>query len=227
MANEDRLERWSAATGLVFVALFVALNFLGGESPPNPTAETVAAFYEEQGAAKTGAQYFVVGLGGAALLWFVGALRSFLRRAEGDPGRLSATAFGAGAATVGLVLVAGAAFIAPASVVVFSEDVRAIDPVLDEVVGSLGFIALNFGLVTSAVMFTATSLVALRTRVVPAWYAWIGFAVSLALVVNIFYFFGFFVWLAWILVTSIVMLARPSGARTRPTRAAPARSARR
>ncbi|HEV3473831.1 MAG TPA: hypothetical protein VG602_00455 [Actinomycetota bacterium] len=203
---EDRWERWSALTGIVFVALFVALGFVGGETPENADAQELVAFYQDQGEVGVGLQYFLVGLGAAAFLWFVGTLRSVLRRAEGEPGRLSAVAFGGGVASAVLVLMAGSAFIAPAATVVFEEDPVALTPILDAVIGSTGFIALNFAIIASAVMFTATGVVALRTRVLPAWYAWVGFVISLGLVVNIFYFFGFFAWLAWVLVTSVILL---------------------
>lgn len=218
-------ERWSAVAGIKFVVLFVALGFLFGETPTDAGAQELAAFYEDQGAVRLSLQFFFVGIGAAAFLWFAATLRSVLGRAEGDPERLSSLAFAGGVATAVLVLVAGSAFIAPASVVVFGEE-RALDPVLDEVVGSAGFIALNFALIASAVMFTATGLVALRTRLLPAWYAWTGFVVSLALVLNILFFWGFFAWLAWVLVTSILLLMRPAtpSRRTRTTtrRARPA-----
>ena len=221
MATEEPWERWSALTGIVFVALLVALSF-SAEAPENASAESLARFYAEQGEGAIVLQYFLVGLAGAALLWFAGTLRARLRRAEGDPGRLSAVVFGAGAATAILLLVAGSHFIAPPAAVNF-ENPRVLDPVLDNVVGTAGFIALNFGLVASAVMFTATGLVALRTRILPAWYAWAGFVVSLALVVNIFYFLGFYLWLAWILVTSVLLLMPPGKPARRTRRTSTAR----
>jgi hypothetical protein len=221
-------ERWSAVAGIKFVVLFVALGFLFGEAPENPDAQQLAAFYEDQGGVRIALQFFFVGIGIAAFLWFAATLRAVLARAEGDPERLSSLAFGGGVATAVLVLVAGSAFIAPASVVVFGEE-RALDPVLEEVVVSVGYIALNFALIASAVTFTATGLLALRTRVLPAWYAWTGFVVSLALVLNILYFVGFFAWLAWVLVTSILLLMRPATpsrrTRTATRRARPATAA--
>jgi hypothetical protein len=217
-------ERWSAVAGIKFVVLFVALGFLFGETPQDAGAQELADFYEDQGAVRMTLQFFFVGIGAAAFLWFAATLRAVLGRAEGEPARLSSVAFAGGVATAVLVLVAGSAFIGPGSVVVFGEE-RALDPVLDEVVGSVGFIALSFALIASAVMFTAVGLVALRTRVLPAWYAWTGFVVSLALVLNILYFWGFFAWLAWVLVTSILLLMRPAPttrrARTTTRRARP------
>jgi hypothetical protein len=206
MAADDRWERWSAASGIVFVVLFLVLGFFNAEPPADAGAEALAEFYEERGPSLV-MSYFLTGLGAAALVWFAATLRIVLRRAEGEPARLSSVAFAGGVAAAGLLLVAGSAFIAPGTVVVFAEE-RALDPVLDSVVASLGYIALNFALLLTAVMFTASGLVALRTRVFPAWHAWGGFVVSLALVLNVLYFFGFFVWLAWILVTSIVLLMR-------------------
>jgi hypothetical protein len=217
--------------GIKFVALFVGLAFLFGEVPEDAGAQELAAFYEDQGAVRITLQYFFLGIGAAAFLWFAATVRAVLARAEGGPARLSSLAFGGGVAATVLVLVAGSAFIAPAATIVFGEE-TAIEPILDEVVSSVGFIALNFGLIASAVMFTATGLVVLRTRVLPIWYAWVGFVVSVALVLNVLYFFGFFAWLAWILLTSILLLMRPAGPATRRTatttrRARPKTAARR
>ena len=76
----------------------------------------------------------------------------------------------------------------------------------------MGFTAINYALIASAVMVVATSLVAMRSGGLPAWFAWLGFIVALALVANILYFFGLFVWATWVLLASGVLLTRPAAA---------------
>jgi hypothetical protein len=230
MATDDRWERWSAAAGIVFVVLFVALFFVSPETPPDATAQSLAAFYNERGVAGPVVDFYLVGLGAAALLWFSGTVRATLRRAEGEPGRLSSLAFGGGAAAAMLLVVGGSLFIAPAAEVVFG-DLTAIDPVLDETIGTAGFLAVNFAMIPAALMFTAASLVALRTGVLPPWFGWVGLIAAFILVANlllsaVLFFVGFYVFLAWILVTSVLLLARPA-ATTRRTRATTHRAARR
>jgi hypothetical protein len=58
-------------------------------------------------------------------------------------------------------------------------------------------------------MVVATSLVALGSGAFPAWFGWLGFLVAVALVLNILYFFGLFVWVGWVLLASILSAARP------------------
>src|SRR5947209_2047255 len=72
----------------------------------------------------------------------------------------------------------------------------------------------GFFVVVSSVVVWATSAVALRTRVLPRWYARLGI---LAGVVQLFgfFFFPFFVWWLWIIVTSILLISRPSPAPAR------------
>jgi hypothetical protein len=208
VAEPDRWERWSPISGIVFVLLFVFV-FLGGEPPQDATGEELARFYQEQGEGKAILGFFLIGVAAAALLWFTGSLRAALWRVEPPPSRLSAIAFGGGVATAVLLMVGGATFLSP--VVVAFEEIPSLDPVLHDVVSSAGFIAINFALLSSAVMITAASIVALRWGGFPKWFVWLSFLVALALVLNILYFFGFFLWLAWVLLASILLLVRPVG----------------
>jgi hypothetical protein len=68
----------------------------------------------------------------------------------------------------------------------------------------------------------ATSIVALRTLVLPRWLSFAGFGVAPLLLLAIF-FVPVFLWLAWILALSVVLIlrtARVEDWRTRPTGAA-------
>jgi hypothetical protein len=208
----DRWERWAPVSGVVFVVSFLALFFLffvpADELPPGADAAQIAEYYRGRGAAGLLLMYALVGLAGAALLWFTGSLRASLRRTEPAPGRLSAIALGGGVASAILLLTGGATLLAPFIAVVIDSR-EAFDPTLNNVLGAIGFNAINFGLLGAAVQVVATSLVALRWGGLPAWFAWVGFIVALALVLNILYFFGFFVWVGWVLLGSIVLLTGP------------------
>jgi len=208
-----RWERWAPVSGLVFVVSFLALFFLffvPGELPPEAGAAQITDYYRGRGEAGFLLMYSLVGLAGAALLWFTGSLRASLRRIEPAPGRLSATAFGGGLASAILLLAGGATLLAPFSVVLLDSR-GTLDPVLYSVVGGVGFITIDFGLLGAAVMVAASSLVGLRWGGLPAWFAWLGFIVALALVLNILYFFGLFVWVGWMLLASIQLITRPIG----------------
>jgi hypothetical protein len=207
----DRWEKWAPVTGIAFVVLFLLLFFLPVDEPPqNPTAEELTAFFEEEGRARPIREFFLAGLGAASLMWFSGSLRAHLRRVEGAPGRLSAVAFGSGMGAAVLLFVAGSLFLAPASTVVFAEEADRVllDPSASQVAESAGFIAFTYALFAAAVMITASSLLAVRSGALPVWFGWVGFVVALALVFNVLYFFGFLVFLLWILVASIILMMR-------------------
>lgn len=95
--NETRWERWSAASGFAVLAVGgVATVFEpGAVSASDPAALTV--FYARNRDALL-AQSLLFLIGAGIFLWYAGSLRTFLARAEGGTGGLSAIAFGAGVA---------------------------------------------------------------------------------------------------------------------------------
>ena len=218
----DRWERLAPVSGLVFTVSFMALFFLffapADRLPADSDAAQLAAYYRGRGPAGFLVMYSLIGLAGVALLWFTGSLRTSLRRLEPAPGGLSAAAFGGGVASAILLLAGGAAILAPFAVVINST--RVIDPTLHNVLSAIGFLTINFGLFGQAVLVVATSFAVLRWGGLPRWFAWLGFLVALALVLNILYFFGLFVWVGWVLLVSGMLLARPVGSAPPRARAA-------
>jgi hypothetical protein len=86
--ERDRWQRWSPLAGIAFAVLFLAALGVSGSGPGDTPAEQ---WYADDG--NRGAVFFVFFLiVGAALclLWFLGALRGALVRAEGDPTRWTA-----------------------------------------------------------------------------------------------------------------------------------------
>jgi hypothetical protein len=215
MDAPDRWERWAPLSGYVFAASFLWLFFAffvpGEVGTQNADATQIADYYGGRGAAGLLLMYSLVGLAAAALLWFAGGLRASLRRMEPTPGHLSAIAFGGGVASATLLLSGGAALLTPFTAVAIESE-EAFDPTLHGVLGALGFTAINHALIASAVTVVASSLAAMRWGGFPAWFAWLGFIVALALVANILYFFGLFVWVAWVLLASSLLLIRPATA---------------
>jgi hypothetical protein len=112
-------ERYAAGTGLgaavlLWVQAFVAPLYPRFDDPrsrwPGTTSRTPPR----------SVQMLLTGLAGILFLWFLGSLRAHLRRAEGDTGRVSAVAFGAGIAalgpaSVGVISTATAAHLAGSS----------------------------------------------------------------------------------------------------------------
>jgi hypothetical protein len=206
--DADRWQPWSAVSGLVFAVSFLALFFLffgPGELPAGADASQIAAYYHSRGQAGFLLMYLLIGLSGAALMWFAGSLRASLRLLEPAPGRLSDVAFGGGLAAAVLFAAGATALLAPFAVIINSP--RTIDPTVYFLFDTMGFLAINLGLFGQTVQVVATSVVALRTGGLPVWFAWVGFLVAVALVLNLLYFFGLFVWVAWVLLASGLLRA--------------------
>jgi hypothetical protein len=65
----------------------------------------------------------------------------------------------------------------------------------------------HFAYVGASVLITATSVVALRTGVLPRWLAWAGFAVALVLLLHFLIPVGALLMLLWVAAVSVLMLA--------------------
>jgi hypothetical protein len=105
--TDPRWERYAAAAGLgaaVLLALqvLVAPLYPWVDDPPIRVVE-----YYSANASAIRVQILLSGLAGVLFLWWIGSLRVHLRRAEEDPGRLSAVAFGSAIAAVGIAAFGG------------------------------------------------------------------------------------------------------------------------
>lgn len=102
---EPNWERYGAGAGLGAAVLLAIQEFFAPLYPSfDDSPFAVARFYRENASAIR-VQILFTGLAGVLFLWFLGSLRAHLRRSEGDPGRISAVAFGSGIAAVGPIAV--------------------------------------------------------------------------------------------------------------------------
>jgi hypothetical protein len=214
--NDHQWERFGAASGTVFVLLFVAGMFVG--SPPDfgaPPEEVSRYYVEDQEAVQTTVVLFTAGL--FFFLWFLGSLCGVLQAAEGGTGKLSAVVFGGGLVTVAsfivtLTFVAGAAFRPEQT-----------SPELTRTLDDLTFLVFAPGACAVVAFFAAAAAVTLQTGALPAWLGWLAVvsAISNALTVGgvftdsgpfsgdgIFSYVGFFGLLIWVLAASIILLRR-------------------
>jgi hypothetical protein len=203
---ESKLERLAPGAGLMFVALFIGALFDPVVDPVGDEAAVVAAqLLQDRGQARLA--IYAGGLAALALVWFVGSLRSTLRRAEGGTGRLSAVAFGGGV-MAGATLLASSAFSSAA--LEFADYGE--DPAGARLAAGLAeylFYATNFGM---ALLVGATFVVALRHGAIPRWLAWVGAVAGALSLVLIWPFFviGVLIFLFWVTALSIVLLGRSS-----------------
>jgi hypothetical protein len=202
--------RWAALTGVLSVACsFIGVMLvLGQPQDKDSDAKIVAYFADHWHRVQSVVGFFVFLAGIVLLLGFLFVLRDRLRTVEGDRGRLSGLAFAAGVASlpfwgVSMILANATAFAAD------NTSAFRVDPNTFRVLSDGAYFAWVAAVVVSSVVVWSTSAIALRMGVLPRWY---GVAGIVAGVVQLFayFFFPFFIWWAWIIVTSVLLVSRRS-----------------
>jgi hypothetical protein len=210
-AADSVWERRAAWGGIAFVifsvawAIVVASADLGGFDASDE--EIRESWDPEDGdTALLWPASLLLALAGVGLLWFLGSVRTLLRRAE-PSGRLAAVAFAGGVVLVGLMLVKNAIQLGLAAAVAWEDVV--VEPGALRLVDAVYLGLLMHEGVAGSVLVGATSAVALRTQALPRWFAWAG------VVVAVLAFFSVLIWglglialLAWVAVLSVFVLRR-------------------
>lgn len=218
LLGDARWERWAAYGGIAFVVLTVLWAVLVSGAPDvGSSNKAIRDFYNDEGDRRLlWLGSLALAFAGLAFLWFLGSLRTYLRRAEGEPGRLSAVAFGGGLVMVGLLFVKNAVNASIAATIAFGERFDA-DPNLVKLLQGLFVLLLGHEGVAAAVLVGSASVVALRTAILPRWFGWLGLAIA---VLNVFslvlYGVPLILFLAWTLGVSLFMLGVTPMRRTAP-----------
>jgi hypothetical protein len=194
-------------TGVVSVVLLVAAVVVYGNYEYLPSGQNIKLFLEEHATRVYVGGYLGL-LSAFFLLWFVGTIRTRLRVAEGQPGRVSALAFGGGVAAATVIIVGFSALVAAgqragAAGGIGTETATALFDLYGQLLGIGAAIAL-------AVLLEGTAVVSFRTGVLPRWLAWVSGVVALGLLTPISYIF-LGVALIWLVVVSILFYVRPEG----------------
>lgn len=201
----SRWERLAPLTGVVFIVLGLVANLViyPGSAPDFVDEPAkIVAFYEDDPSAimATGMLNLI---GSFFLLWFLGSLRSVLRRAETAEGRVSAIAFAGGTAGVALLLAAASVDLVAALRV---DEQDQIDPAVATALWDISLILFGAAATMAfAVLLVATGVVILRTRTLPVWLGWVSLVIGIGLAIPPISFFVFFGFLAWVLITSVVL----------------------
>lgn len=135
------------------------------------------------------------------------------RHAEGGAGRLSGIALTGGVATVAIVMVANGL-----------GAYSALHPEASAGSFQISSILLGYAAFAIAVLVAATSVVVLRTKLLPSWFAWAGEALAIGWLIGaasvstestaIFTigFVVFLLWAVWIVVLSVLLYRTPQSA---------------
>lgn len=199
----NRLNRLMPLTGVVFLALMVAV--MTGPSTPdvNASGAKIIDFYgKHRGYLQ--AQAYLLAYAGIFLVWFTATICSYLRRAGA---RTSAAAALCGSVIVGAAFGVGAAtniLLTHKSVTLTASSAQTLNLVAND----LPFVALFAGVLLTMVSLGAAVL---STRALPAWLGWTAVVFGIAAGVG-----TFVSWLAlpastlWIAVASVMLYRRES-----------------
>jgi hypothetical protein len=210
--QQARRDLWTPIAGVLAAVTFVIGLILVANTPDNnDTDAQVVAWYADHGH-RLGVligTYFLA-FCGLFFLWFVSGLRQRLRAAEGPGGRLANVALGGAVLFVGMLWVGAAALLAVPGAESFGDSTPLRVADIARFVPSLGFGAiLIFGAFGAIAMIDATSIVAMRTGILPKWFAWLGFVATVVLLFGVV-FLPMVALPIWLLAASYVFFKLPS-----------------
>ena len=182
-AHARRWDRLGASLGIVFVALQLGLGAaLGGAPALDAPAPEIQSYLVDDGTVVLGAATMGT-LSAFFFIWFLGAVRTFLRTAEGPPGSLSTVAFGAGLVTITLATTAAL----PTVALAWDDTAAFAHPGLVQAAWNLNTLALVPIGSSAGAFCLAAAVIILRTRVTPAWVGWIGVLAGVVSVIATFF----------------------------------------
>ncbi len=203
-----RWERWGPLAGVLAVACWVVAFLVSTDSPDSSDSDQeIAAFWTSHSHQVHDIVAFFLFLAGLLLfLGFLAALRSRLVDAEGGPGRLTALGYGAGVASGVLLMVAVAGWTSPAFT---ANDTSkfSLEPNTYRLLNDLAYGVWVIAVVVAALLVWATSAIALRSGLLPKWFAWLGVLAGILQLLAIF-FIPFFIFLGWIVIVSLLLVFR-------------------
>jgi hypothetical protein len=221
--SQQGFQRWSPLAGPAFVVTMIIGFVIAGSSPdPDASDHKIASYLAKSSSYHRNlVSFFLVLVAGLALVVFYTGLRERLAAADGGHGALSTLAFGAGVLSAGLQMLALFAFVSP---VIAAHDAASGKGVLDPSVYRLGqdfgYQAWVGSVVIGALIVWATAAVALRTGILPRWFARVSILVG---VINLFaiLFIPIQIFGVWILVTGVLLFRAPAAAVPAPPAAEP------
>ena len=216
--DKARWDKLAAAGGIVGVVLFiVGIAIMGSPPAVDEDAQTVAEFFSDNRDQVLWG-VFIQGLGVLALLWFVAALATTMR--EAGEARLAAAAFGS------FLLAFAMGGVAAMARATLAYSVADEGPDLVLPLYHLTVLTEIFTGLLAAGLFAAVCGATLRTGLFPRWWGWLsGLAALWAIVSSTAWgrdgawsptgegtFVGVVVFLAWMVVTSSLLVRRAGAA---------------
>ena len=164
----DRGQTLGAASGAIFVVLFV----IGGSLMPLPPdyggPPTAAAAYFEDNGSRIQVGSAVIAAAAPFLVWFLATVRSLAQSAGPAAGRAAAVAYGCGLATLALYL----SDVAALTVGALRPQNMSASPELAAALLDYSFVAIAMATFLTSAILVAFAVLALRDRAL--WPVWLG-----------------------------------------------------
>jgi hypothetical protein len=190
---------WTTAIGgFGFLALFVVAAVIYGNGAGRNPDEIVAYYAVPSNRLAQISGFALLTVGLALFALFVASVRASVSPDE----PWSSLILGAGVAMLVCLLIANTLWASSALTSVIEPE-YVIDPKTHLLFEDSGFAFLVAGGVMGATFVTATSVAMARTAGLPAWLAWLGLPVALALLA-VYWYLPLFAFFAWIAVICIV-----------------------
>ncbi len=185
--NESlRLHKWGAAGGIAFALLVVVWVFLAQVPAVFDSPGNILDVYAEPSVrVQAFVAPLVLAVAALCFVGFLGDLVTVLRKADVSDGPLPTVALISGIGFLVLTLAAGA-MVSVLPILIAWDSVSAqVDPDIASVTVTLGYLLLfHFATVAAIGLVIATSVVGLRTRLVPRWLGLAGYLLSGLLLVG-------------------------------------------
>jgi hypothetical protein len=216
MPNGRAAVRLGGLSGILFVVLFVP-SYLSAPDSPIATSgpQDVIDYFTDRQDGILIINGLLLVFGAFFFLWFLGTLHGVLQDAEGEGHGFSSVSLAGGLIFIALVLTGAAVEIVyPATLARFENFQQD---------AQLGFLSLalcgwmyRFAFVGMAALIAATSVIALRTSVLPGWVAWAGFVAALVALLRFLGPLGGWLALLWVIAVSVLMLTGGVGSTGAP-----------
>lgn len=203
------LEQWAGLGAIAYVVLFIGgtiLSFSGQPDTGSAPAKLISYYSDSGHRDKIGFGWLIVIVGVFFFIWFLGALRQFLRRID-DQGMLPAVATIGGTVYVATTLTAVSLDLA---IKTMSDDTfrHQVFPELIHAADDASYVIHAAGGVGVGALIVATTLAALRAKLIPDWAGWLGVISGLLAVFSVFFFPQFLIAL-WLLVAGMLLFNAP------------------
>ncbi|HEX2232258.1 MAG TPA: hypothetical protein VHG69_02720 [Thermoleophilaceae bacterium] len=173
----DRWESVGAASGAIFVAMFVAGGSLMGTPEDYGGPPAAAAAYFEDWDTRIQVGGALVAAGVPFLVWFLATVRSRARAAGPAAGRAGTTAFGCGLVSTALYLSDVSALLVGA----LRPQNMAASPELAAALLDYSFVAIAMATFLTSALLLSLAVLAIRDKALwPEWVGWLAVAAALA-----------------------------------------------